>query len=147
MSGHILFPLMLPLMRPILNRTDRVYVAIVYDKKLLLVKNWLARDTWRLPGGGRSKTESEIRAAAREIKEELHVVVAESRLEKIINTRAKTDGLKYAQTIYLYQIGIFPKILPDSYEIVAHDWFSQLPRDAAPGMVEVFTVLKSRGLL
>lgn len=145
--GTALYIILLPLIRIVINRTERICVVIVYDKKVLLVKNWLARDSWRFPGGGIKKGESHIRAASREIKEELRIVVTDNRFEKLGDLTASRDGFMYPYALYLYKIDIFPKVLPNQYEIVSYEWFDQLPEDYDLEAQEVFEILKGKVLV
>ena len=46
--GLLLYPLLLPIMRMVIKRTKRVYVIVVTDDGVLLIKNWLARDIHHL---------------------------------------------------------------------------------------------------
>jgi 8-oxo-dGTP diphosphatase len=58
-------------------RDTRLQAAIVRDGRLLLVQCTLAGEPpfWVLPGGGREAGESDAEAVAREVREELGVVV------------------------------------------------------------------------
>ena len=56
--GVVIFAVFLPLIRLILRSSHRVGVALIFDGKVLLVKNFIARDTWRLPGGKIKKNEA-----------------------------------------------------------------------------------------
>lgn len=136
--GLWMFPILLPLMRLFLNRSDRVYVAIIYNGKVLLVKNWLARDTWRLPGGGVNKGEEPEKTAIREVKEELRLVLNASNLKLLFSSKGGVDGMNYPYKVFVYNINIFPKVLPDNYEIVDFGLFDSMPDDASPDMAEVF---------
>jgi len=145
--GSILYVIFLPLIRPVINHTERVSVVVIYNKKVLLVKNWLARDSWRFPGGGIKKDESYLHAAAREIKEELRIVTTENRFEILGQLTALRDGFTYPYTLLVYKIDIHPKVLHDQYEIIAYEWFDKLPKNYDPELEEIFDLLKKRRLI
>jgi len=70
--GRWLFKLSLPFIRRRLKRSLRVRVIIRRpDGRVLLVKTWLGRQRWQLPGGGVKRRETAHQAVLREVKEEV----------------------------------------------------------------------------
>lgn len=121
--GRVLYVLLLPVIRLIIKRTHRVYVAICVDDEVLVVKNWLARDTWRLPGGGYNKrTESEKQAAAREINEELGIEIDKNNLRKVYSDIHITDKLGFRYSVYTAKLLKKPMLKIQSTEITQHKW-------------------------
>jgi 8-oxo-dGTP pyrophosphatase MutT (NUDIX family) len=147
LCGKWLYPILLPLMRIVIRRTRRAYVAIVYDKQLILIKNWLARDTWRLPGGGVSKGESPATSVLREVKEELRLVLSKTKLIQLNEGIMQTDRLGYTFTHYAYVLDTFPRRLEDKYEIVDYGLFKDPPEGTQSEVLEVIDLLKKRKLL
>ena len=145
--GMWLYPILLPLMRIVIRRTNRAYVAIVYEKQVILIKNWLARDTWRLPGGGVSRGEDPKASVLREVKEELRLVLSESKLIKLNEGIMKTDRLGYRFAHYAYVLDTFPRRLEDQYEIVDYGLYSEPPKDTQAEVLEVIGLLRKRKLL
>lgn len=71
--------------------------------KILLVKPCY-RETWNLPGGIVNEHESPLAAAAREVEEELGLVIDPSRLEfRIVDYRPAKDG--FTDKLYFYFSG------------------------------------------
>lgn len=118
-------------------------MAVVYDKKVLLIKNWLARDTWRLPGGGIGRGETAESAAIREIKEELHIELKKTKLQYLCTDNNTVDGIRYPFKIFVYVTDVLPKILPDNYEIVEFGWFDELPVGLSPDLHQTLELLKA----
>jgi len=120
--GIRLFPMLLPIMRPVLNHTKRAHIAIVYENEVLVVKNWLARDVWRLPGGGIKRNENTEDALLREVKEELGLLLRKGIAKHVYTTTAKSDRLNYPYEMYAYFIRQKPKITNTSFEINEYKW-------------------------
>jgi 8-oxo-dGTP diphosphatase len=139
--GFALFPLFLPLIRIYLRRSHRVYVALCYQGQVLLIKNWLSRDTWRFPGGGVDRGETVRSAAVREIKEELRIVISEAKLVHVSSGVLVADDLKCTYDLFRYDLSIYPKVLPNRLEIVDHGLFSKIPTKMHPDFREAVEVI------
>ena len=139
--------ILLPLLRIYLRGSKRVYLSIVYEGKVILVKNWLARDTWRLPGGGINKNESPTQAVVREAKEELRLILQETKLVELNKGIMKVDGLGFYYTNYLYKMDTFPRRLENLYEIVDYGLFDSAPGGSQPVVHDVIALLKKQRLL
>lgn len=145
--GKVLYPILLPIMRPVLKRTKRVYVAVIYEKQAILIKNWLARDTWRFPGGGIGRGESPEDAALREVKEELRLVIQRQKLILVDEGVMGTDKLGYPYAVYAYVLDTYPRRLEDQYEIVDYGMFASVPAGTQPEAEATLRILRQRKLL
>ncbi len=83
--GLALFVVAAPLIRLVISRTTRTRVAIIADGNVLLIKNWLGKNQWSLPGGGVRAREDAAGAACRELSEELNLSVKPQQLKAISN--------------------------------------------------------------
>jgi len=71
-------------------------VAVVYDKKLLVTKNWLSiQNIWRLPGGGLHKHETFIQGALRELYEETGIKLHEDSLSVLTEPTMHEKHFEY----------------------------------------------------
>jgi ADP-ribose pyrophosphatase YjhB (NUDIX family) len=121
--GRVLFVIALPAIRLVIKHTNRGYVAIRVDDEILLVKNWLARDTWRLPGGGYNpKKETSLQAVVREVSEELSVLLEKEDAEVLYKGVHATDRLNFAYTLYEVKLAHKPRLKVQSSEITDHAW-------------------------
>ena len=123
--GRLLFPCLLPLMRPFLKRSERAYIAVICEGKVLFVKNWLARDTWRFPGGGIESGEKPSDAAMRELKEELNIKLDSGSLKYLYHGRYVTDNLGFIAHWFYYEYATKPLIKANKWEITSYQWTSE----------------------
>lgn len=143
--GKLAYPLLLPLVRPFIGRTRRVYVALFYKKQVIYVKNWLARDTWRLPGGGIGTGETPAAAAVREIKEELGIDIMENGLRKLYSGRYVTDNLGFDMTIFAFRLDTAPRPSLSKREITDYLLSSKLPEQMSDQLRSiVLTAIRQR---
>lgn len=145
--GRVAFVVLLPLLRIYLRGTNRVYLSVIHDGKIILVKNWLARDTWRLPGGGISRGETPKQAVLREAKEELRLILQESKLVELNKGVMEVDKLRFNYTNFVYAMDTFPRRLENLYEIVDYGMFDDIPKHAQPIVHDVMNLLKKQKLL
>lgn len=101
--------------------TRGVKCVIVYENKILLIKNTYGQKDWTLPGGGMKKSESPEVTAAREVLEETGTNVydikvrgsfiseAEYKKDTIIFLTAKTHSDKLnTKSLEIKEAGWFP---------------------------------------
>ena len=145
--GVVIFAVFLPLIRLILRSSHRVGVALIFDGKVLLVKNFIARDTWRLPGGGIEKNEQPMEASVREIREELGLVIDPEKLKFVDSSKMRTDSLGYDYTVYAYLLSEYPVVTKAKLEITQWQMFDTLPDDSQLELFEIIDKLKAQRLL
>ena len=145
--GRLIFPVLLPIMRPLLRKSERTYVALICDGRVLLVKNWLARNTWRLPGGGITKNENTTQALCREIHEELGIKLESSKLHLLSSDLYKSDNLNFMSHWFYYQLEVIPPLKVQSFEITSHMWTNKIPDKMPEEVRNVLRKLKSLKML
>lgn len=95
------------------NKTRLIILSsalIFSDSKLLLLKrsktSKFARGNWQLPEGKLEEGELPAQAMAREIQEELSLVVAPSDLVKIHHSFNENDGVAYTIVRLIYKLDL-----------------------------------------
>lgn len=135
------YVLLLPLIRFFIQRTRRAYVLILCEGEILLIKNWLARQDWGLPGGGVHKKEEPRDAAVREVKEETGLDLRVS-LELMAQGRWKADRLGHEYLIFLARLPSKETITSRQFEIIAAEWVPLnriVQYDISPDLVKVIS--------
>ena len=101
--------------------THGALVAIWWDRQLLLVESSYRR-SWSLPGGGINRDETARQAAARELREELDLVVEPALLVDLWTTTEHSARGTNTVTIFALKLQEEPAIKIDGLEIVAWHW-------------------------
>lgn len=138
---------LLPLIRPVLRRTRRTYAIIEYGGDVLLVKNWLGRQQWRLPGGGIGTSESPSQALLREISEELGANFSKEDLKFISQGTWSYDKLGHHYSIYRVVCKAKPVINPSRVEIIKAQWHNKNSLETLVLPAEITDALILAGLI
>jgi 8-oxo-dGTP diphosphatase len=120
--GRLAYKLVLPIMRFLIRRTERVYAVLEYDGQILLTKNWLGRQDWQLPGGGKRRGETPYQTAIREVEEEVGVHVVHEDIKHIKDGRWQTDGLNFKYTIISARLRTKPELALRRWEVIDALW-------------------------
>jgi len=120
--GRQAYKLVLPIMRILIRRTERVYVVIKHDGQVLLAKNWLGRQDWQLPGGGKRAYETPYQTAVREVKEEIGISLRREDIKPVKDGRWRTDGMDFKYSIVSVRLESKPEISLRSWEVIDSLW-------------------------
>lgn len=72
-----------------------------HEGRVLVVKNWLGREQWALPGGGINSNENPKDTAIRELNEELGLKINNAELRLVGEGRWRTDNLGYYYYVFV----------------------------------------------
>lgn len=120
--GSVVFWLSYPLLRAILNNSQRTRVLIIVDDSFLVLKGWLGTGRWGLPGGGIHKNETALVAAVRELEEETGLVVEAEALELLFHEDVRQIGITIDCTGYSLRLPKRPTINPQFIEVSQYTW-------------------------
>jgi ADP-ribose pyrophosphatase YjhB (NUDIX family) len=120
-------------------------VAIVVDGRILLLQRLTAPEAgcWGLPGGKVDLYETVSAAAAREIREELGILVATDRLLCVVDHIDRASGQHWVAPVYLATSFIGE---PTLIEPAKHGGLAWFPLDAVPAALTTPTVVALRTL-
>jgi 8-oxo-dGTP pyrophosphatase MutT (NUDIX family) len=138
--GRLVYKSALPLMRPLIRRTERVYVIIRHKDQVLLVKNWFGRQDWHLPGGGKRRGETVYETAAREAREETGINLPPGSMRDVTEGIWRTDGLGFKYSIVAVEIESKPKLTLKKIEIIGAEW--RPPDEEIPAPPEIRKAFK-----
>ncbi len=144
-SGRLAYLICLPVLRIYLRKTKRAYVAIKCGEEILVIKNWLGRGGWQLPGGGIKSYESPKLGAIREVWEEVGIELAPDDLKIITSGKWESDNLGHFYIIFEASLSEKPRHLMLSQpEVIAAEWLpvSEIQKNTS---AEIKTALKTSG--
>lgn len=145
--GRLIYMAALPVMRLFLRRSQRVYVLLQSENEVLVVKNWLSRQSWQLPGGGAHHGEAVESAARRELKEETGLKYSGS-FKLVAQGIWQTDRLGQHYKILHGKSSRRRPIKPRRFEIIEANWrpFNSLnEHNSAPEIVAALKLAKLVG--
>ncbi len=104
---------------------DRVRIVLLNDhNEALLVKTWLSRQFWSLPGGGIERGERPIESAIRETQEETGILLEAQSLQKLADETEPEMGFRYAVYVAHVTGRPLPRLsLWRRREIIARKWW------------------------
>lgn len=124
--GWLTKPLMIAgfFLYSLVTRTSRVRLVVRNQTgQILLVKPWLERDIWSLPGGGIDRGEAPESAACRELQEETGITVLPGQVHYALHHHklGHDEIIFTTEPIEAY----LPDKLPRPYEIKEAAWFDE----------------------
>lgn len=132
--GTVLFFVAYPLIFIAVRGSKRARVLVIAENHVLLIKEFIEKgDRWTLIGGGSKGSESLKDCAARELKEEVGIVVDPRKLRSLGESERRSMGISY--TACLYSITLDSKRdVKKSLEIRDAKWFplNKLPQSRKP---------------
>ncbi len=117
-SAHLLIRIWWFFRRP---RTHGVFAAVWVDGQVLLARNSYRRG-FTLPGGSPKPAEFDPNAAARELREEVGVVVAPKRFRHAHRCSHSFEFRKDTVDIYQVELDALPELHVDEREVIWAGW-------------------------
>lgn len=123
--GRVGYFVTYPLVSLYLRRGERTRVVVRCGDRVLVVKSWLNKGVWDLPGGGLHKGEKPSKGASRELHEELGLQIAPSLFTLHKKEQFRAGLIQYPAYFMATTLSEVPKNLKlQKYEIVAAQWVS-----------------------
>jgi 8-oxo-dGTP pyrophosphatase MutT (NUDIX family) len=120
--GRLLSPAILFFLRVLsyFHKTVRVRVLIRNEQdEILLVKNWIGKNEWEMPGGGVGRGEMPLHAAIREVHEETGIHLEPTDLRQIATYLGRYETNVFVATIGLRRSKMMKR---RKLEITAMEW-------------------------
>lgn len=106
-----------------LRMGKRTRVVVRHQDKILVVKSWLGRGKWDLPGGGLHKNEAPSVGAVRELREELGLKISPGEVAILKEEEFKVGLVRYPAYYMVITLKEPPSSLKlQMYEIVEARW-------------------------
>lgn len=96
---------------------------ITHEDEILLVRDWLGRGEWGLPGGGAKKGENMKAAACRELLEEVGIQTSPSQLQPSGDYVHHEKGLKFHAYFFILRLDNKPVLRLRWFEMAEAQWF------------------------
>lgn len=120
--GRVAFWILWPALYVYMRGSRRTRVLVMHDDEVLVIKHWLGRDFWQLPGGGLHKKEAVLVGAARELLEETGIVAAYADLQYLGAEHAKVAGIPLVQEYVCLTVTVKPQVTMQKIEIRTYAW-------------------------
>lgn len=143
--GIVGFYLAWPAFYIYLRRSERTRIVVVWQGKVLVLKNWLSDGRWSFPGGGLHTDEIAGVGAARELQEETGIQVVPEALEEIGTGQYRLHGLTYPFRTYVLRLSAEPSLRRQQIEVSRITWLgvSELaPKKTSPDVLMSLELLK-----
>jgi 8-oxo-dGTP pyrophosphatase MutT (NUDIX family) len=101
---------------------SRARVLIIHGNEVLLVRGWLGSGEYELPGGGRHLREALPKAAVREVREELKMVLRESELKPLCKGTYTRHGMRIEYVTFVTKLASKLRMHPRRLEIDEAVW-------------------------
>jgi 8-oxo-dGTP pyrophosphatase MutT (NUDIX family) len=141
--GRLISPPVLFLLRlsARLRGTVRVRVLVRNNRgEILLVKNWIGKNEWEMPGGGVSRGENMRDAALREVREETGIQLEQADLREVATYLGRHETRVFVAKITASQLQAVKR---RKREITHLEWFASatLPQSLAWNVTQTLSKL------
>lgn len=120
--GQLVFWAGWPFIYMVVQGSQRTRIVVVVDGQVLVIKSWLGNGYWGLPGGGIKRRETAPTAAARELREEIGLVVPPEQLQHFDSRLLRENGLSYQMECFSLVLPSKPDLHLQRLEIAEVNW-------------------------
>lgn len=120
--GRVAYFIVWPAIHFYLRNSYRSRVVVQAEGKILVVKDWLGNNNWKLPGGGIKKGEQLAVGASRELYEETGLQIKPSELKLVGSIDATGHATKVKLYIFKVELPKRAPIKKQKLEIVDIGW-------------------------
>lgn len=124
-AGVIAFWLSWPFLYVYLKRSERTRVLLLTDDHVLLIRTWHGTGEWSLPGGGAQVHEDLNNAAARELEEEVGIVLESQQLTQFSQKTHSEYKLRFMCHYFYARLPREVEIRPRLPEVLEVRWVPQ----------------------
>ncbi len=128
----------------------RTRVVLVYEGKVLVMKQWISPGKWGLPGGGIHRGEDPVDGAVRELLEETSLRLDQRQLRDVGDATYRRHGLAFDYRVFASKVGT-PSVRAQRIEVSELEWLdadSLTAKNASPDtLLSLEMVRKKTALL
>ena len=95
---------------------------MIHNNEALVVKHWLGRDFWQLPGGGLHKNEDVVVGSLRELYEETHIAVQADKATYIGSRKVANNSIPMTLEYAVIYVEHKPAVTVQKLEIREFAW-------------------------
>ncbi|MGB4758513.1 MAG: NUDIX hydrolase [Candidatus Saccharimonadales bacterium] len=124
LAGRAGYWLTWPALYVYMRGSHRSRMLLIHEQKVLVVKQWLGRNKWHLPGGGLHKGEDPLLGGIREVREEVGIALEPVQLQVICSLQKRSSGIPYTAEYYAAYLQQLPVPKLQVHEIRESGWIS-----------------------
>lgn len=111
-----------PLFRLYPGWGTRTRILVVCGDNIVVVRGWLATNTWKLPGGGLHRNELSLHGAIRELSEETGISVNAEQVQPLFSGVYHDNGLRTECECFLVELPDPVMLRGQRFEITEATW-------------------------
>ncbi len=124
--GRVGYYLTYPLLAVALRFNSRTRVVVQCGEQTILIKTWLFKNWWDLPGGGLHRNENPSAGAARELNEEVGITSMSGELEYLYTAPYKAGLIRFNIHYFRYVLSEKPSLKLQRGEVIEAGWFTRV---------------------
>lgn len=122
--GRMMFWLTWPATWVYLHNSRRTRIIVMHRGQILLTKGWLSNRDWALPGGGRHRHETALKAARRELLEETGLDLPAVSFAPSGTFAGSDYGFHFTYDLFITKLPAQRPFRPQPFEITDLAWMT-----------------------